>query len=88
MKVGFITSEYPHLKVKYAAGIATSIKNLAVVLAKKGNDVTVFVYHQEVSEVLIEQGVEIHLIKKPPDKISSGFIKASKVCFTSYCFLY
>ena len=43
MKIGFITPEYPHPKVKFAAGIATSIRNLALALVKKGVDVTVFV---------------------------------------------
>ncbi|WP_298494613.1 glycosyltransferase family 4 protein [uncultured Algibacter sp.] len=64
MKIGFITSEYPHPQVKFAAGIATSIKNLAVALVKKGIDVTVFVYHQNESCVVYDEGVEIHLIKK------------------------
>ena len=64
MKVGFITSEYPHPKVSHAAGIATSIKNLAVTLVKKGVEVTVFVYHQKENAVVIENGVEIHLIAK------------------------
>ena len=64
MKVGFITSEYPHPKVSHAAGIATSIKNLAVSLVKKGVEVTVFVYHQKENAVVIEDGIEIHLIAK------------------------
>ncbi len=64
MKVGFITSEYPHPKVSHAAGIATSIKNLAVTLVKKGVEVTVFVYHQKENAVVVENGVEIHLIAK------------------------
>ncbi|AXT20745.1 glycosyltransferase [Flavobacteriaceae bacterium AU392] len=63
MRVGFITSEYPHSKVKHAAGIATSIKNLAITLAKRGVDVTVFVYHQETSEIFIDENVEVHLIQ-------------------------
>ncbi len=63
LTVGLITSEYPHPKVKHAAGIATSIKNLAVTLVKKGVSVIVFVYHQDVDEVVIAEGVEIHLIK-------------------------
>lgn len=73
MRIGFITSEYPHPTVKHAAGIASSIKNLAVVLAKQGNDVTVFVYHQEVSEVITDQGVEIHLIKKETFKFFTWY---------------
>lgn len=64
MRVGLITSEYPHPQVKFAAGIATSIKNLAITLVKKGVDVTVFVYHQKESTVVHDEGVEIHLIKK------------------------
>ena len=75
MKIGFITSEYPHPQVKFAAGIGTSIKNLAVALVGKGLDVTVFVYHQEKSEVLHDEGVEIHLIKKETYKF-----------FTWYCY--
>ena len=36
MHIAYITSEYPHPQVSHAAGIATSIKNLAVTLVKKG----------------------------------------------------
>ena len=63
MTVGLLTSEYPHPKVKHAAGIATSIKNLAITLVKKNVKVFVFVYHQDVNEVFSSEGVEIHLIK-------------------------
>ncbi len=64
MHIGLITSEYPHPKVSHAAGIATSIKNLAIALVKKGVTVTVFVYHQNVNEVFDDNGVSIHLIEK------------------------
>ncbi len=73
MRIGLITSEYPHPKVKFAAGIATSIKNLAVTLVKKGVDVTVFVYHQEASTVVHDEGVEIHLIKKESYKLFTWY---------------
>ncbi|WP_452224255.1 glycosyltransferase family 4 protein [Lacinutrix chionoecetis] len=63
MHIGLITSEYPHPKVIHSAGIATSIKNLAVALVKKGVEVTVFVYHQNEADVIEDQGVNIHLIK-------------------------
>ena len=63
LTIGFITSEYPHSRVKYAAGIATSIKNLAVSLVKKNVKVVVFVYHQDVNEIIKAEGVIIHLIK-------------------------
>ncbi|MCF7560311.1 glycosyltransferase family 4 protein [Sabulilitoribacter multivorans] len=64
MKIGFITSEYPHPSVKHAAGIGTSIKNLAVNLVKKGVKVTVFVYHQNENNIVEDEGVTIHLIAK------------------------
>ncbi|WP_282121842.1 glycosyltransferase family 4 protein [Algibacter mikhailovii] len=63
MRLGYITSEYPHSKVKHAAGIGTSVKNLCVALARKGNDVTVFVYHQDQDAVFVDEGVTIHALK-------------------------
>jgi len=73
VKIGFITPEYPHPKVKFAAGIATSIRNLALALVKKGVDVTVFVYHQRESEIVYDEGVEIHLIKKQTYKFFTWY---------------
>ncbi|GAA4815413.1 glycosyltransferase family 4 protein [Litoribaculum gwangyangense] len=64
MRVGFITSEYPHPRVSHAAGIGTSIKNLAVALVKKEIGVTVFVYHQKEDAVIKDGDVIIHLIAK------------------------
>ncbi|MCB4808716.1 glycosyltransferase family 4 protein [Tamlana sp. 62-3] len=64
MKIGFITPEYPHEKIAHAAGIGTSIKNLAMALVKKGVAVYVFVYNQKASEVFNDKGVEIHSIAK------------------------
>lgn len=63
MHISFLTPEYPHEKVFHAAGIGTSIKNLAEALAKEGIKVTVFVYGQKTQEILIENEIEIHLIK-------------------------
>jgi glycosyltransferase involved in cell wall biosynthesis len=73
MKIGFITSEYPHPKVKHAAGIATSVKNLAVALVKKGVEVTVFVYDQKESGIVHDEGLEIHLIKTERYKFSTWY---------------
>jgi len=64
MHIGYITPEYPHPEVSHAAGIATSIKNLANSLVKQGVRVTVFVYHQSKDAVIEAEGVTIHLIKK------------------------
>lgn len=63
MTIGFITSEYPHPRVKHAAGIATSVKNLAVQLVKNKVRVIVFVYQQNEDAIIESEGVEIHLIK-------------------------
>ncbi|WP_370215028.1 glycosyltransferase family 4 protein [Mesoflavibacter profundi] len=64
MHVGLITSEYPHPEVNHAAGIATSIKNLAVTLVQQNVKVTVFVYHQSKDAIIQSEGVTLHLIKK------------------------
>ncbi|KAA5822431.1 glycosyltransferase family 4 protein [Algibacter amylolyticus] len=74
MHIGFITPEYPHPKVKQAAGIATSIKNLVVVLVSKGVNVTVFVYHQNKSEVFKDEDVEIHLIPSKKYKLFTWYL--------------
>lgn len=73
LSVGFITSEYPHPKVNHAAGIGTSIKNLTISLVNKGIDVTVFVYHQDKDVVFLDEGVEIHLIKKVRYKLFTWY---------------
>ena len=74
MTIGFITPEYPHAKVKNAAGIATSIKNLALALTKKGVKVTIFVYHQNKDEVFLDDTVEIHLIKTKSYKLFTWYL--------------
>lgn len=62
MHIAFLTPEYPHSRVLHAAGIGTSIHNLAMALVEQGVAVTVFVYGQKESAVLKENGVGIHLI--------------------------
>jgi len=73
MHIAYITSEYPHPQVSHAAGIATSIKNLAVTLVQKGIAVTVFVYHQEADTVIEDEGVTIHLIAKKKYRLLSWY---------------
>jgi len=63
MKLAFLTPEYPHEKIKHAAGIGTSIKNLVTALVNKGEEVTVFVYGQDKGEIFEENGVSVHLIE-------------------------
>lgn len=73
MRIAFLTPEYPHERVHYAAGIGTSIKNLVVALVKKGIRVSVFVYGQSETAVLEEEGVKIHLIKAQKYKAFGWF---------------
>ena len=74
MHIAFLTPEYPHKKISHAAGIGTSIKNLALALVKKGCEVTVIVHSQKESDVFEDDGVNIHLVE---DK---------KYCFTKWFF--
>ena len=62
MHLAFLTPEYPHEKISHAAGIGTSIKNLAVALVKNGCAITVIVYGQKEDTVFVEDGVNIYLI--------------------------
>ncbi|NGY37460.1 glycosyltransferase family 4 protein [Flavobacterium sp. XN-5] len=62
MHIAFLTPEYPHYKVHHAAGIGTSIKNLAQALVQQEVKVTVFIYGQKQSEVFEEKGISFHLI--------------------------
>ncbi|PBJ13835.1 glycosyltransferase family 4 protein [Flavobacterium sp. ACN6] len=63
MNIGFLTPEFPHEKIAHAAGIGTSVKNLAGALSKKGCKITIFVYGQKTQEVISENGINIHLIE-------------------------
>jgi L-malate glycosyltransferase len=73
MHIAFLTPEYPHPKVLNAAGIGTSIKNLAHSLVKNGCKVSVFVYGQENQVVEEQEGVTIHIIKSVDYKIGKWF---------------
>lgn len=83
MHIAFLTSEYPHDKVAQAAGIGTSIKNLANALKKNGEEVTVFVYGQKVQEVIIENGIKIHLLKNKKYRLLGWFFH--RKCIQDYC---
>lgn len=74
MTIGYITSEYPHEKVNTAAGIGTSTKNLAVELAKKGVKVFVFIYNQNLNDAFVDNGVNIHLIKRKTFKYFGWYL--------------
>lgn len=73
MHIAFLTPEYPHEKVRHAAGIGTSVKNLAVALVQKGVKVSIFVYSQKEMLVLEQDGITIHLIPHKKYKFFSWF---------------
>jgi glycosyltransferase involved in cell wall biosynthesis len=73
MHIAFLTPEYPHSKALTAAGIGTSIKNLAHSLVKNGCKVTIFVYGQDNQLVEEQEGITIHLIKGINYKIGKWF---------------
>lgn len=62
--IGFITSEYPHVKCSSGGGIATTTRNLAIALIHQGVAVSVFVYGQEKDEIFEDNGIKIHTIKQ------------------------
>ena len=63
MHIAFLTPEYPHKKISHAAGIGTSIKNLAVALVKENCKVSIIVYGQNKSLVFEDEGVVIHVLE-------------------------
>lgn len=83
MHIAFLTPEFPHAKVAHAAGIGTSIKNLTTALVKEGVSVTVLVYGQQTQEIIIENGVVIHLIKNRKYKLLGWFFHRKHI--ESYC---
>ncbi|WP_394775072.1 glycosyltransferase family 4 protein [Flavobacterium sp.] len=83
MHIAFLTSEYPHEKVAQAAGIGTSIKNLATALKNDGEEVTVFVFGQKNQEIIVENGIRIHLIKNKTYKFFGWFFHRKHI--ENYC---
>jgi L-malate glycosyltransferase len=74
MHLGFLTPEYPHPKTNSAAGIGTSIRNIATALAKKGIKVSIFIYDQTTDEIFTEDGVKFHLIKQRKYKFLGWYL--------------
>ncbi|MCF6279725.1 MAG: glycosyltransferase family 4 protein [Flavobacteriaceae bacterium] len=62
MHIAFLTPEYPHKKIANCAGLGTSIKNLASELIKLHYKVSVFIYSQDTSEIVDDNGIIIHKI--------------------------
>ncbi len=63
MHIAFLTPEFPHQELNHAAGIGTSVYNMALSLVKKGIKTSVVVYSQERNNTFDFQGIRIHAIK-------------------------
>ncbi|MWB94523.1 glycosyltransferase [Flavobacterium sp. GA093] len=83
MHIAFLTPEFPHEKISHAAGIGTSIKNLTDALVRKGMNVSVFVYGQKFQEIIVENGITIHLIKNKKYRFFGWFFHRKHIQY--YC---
>ncbi|WP_423818451.1 glycosyltransferase family 4 protein [Salinimicrobium sp. TIG7-5_MAKvit] len=63
MHIGFLTPEYPHPRSGPAAGLGTSIKNMATALVENGIKVSIFIYNQQEDDIFSENGIKFHFIK-------------------------
>ena len=79
MKIAFLTSEYPHSKTGFAAGIGTSIMNLSKGLISNGHEVIVVVYGQDKDEKFIENSITFYKIKNIKFKGFSRLFTQKKI---------
>jgi starch synthase len=79
MKIAFLTSEYPHPKTGFVAGIGTSIMNLGKGLLKEGHQVTVVIYGQDKDERFEESGIVFYKIKNTKLKGFSRILTQKKI---------
>ena len=74
MHLAFLTSEYPHPRTTPAAGIGSSIRNMATALAKRGTKISIFIYGQQQDEIFSEEGIKFHLIKQREYKLLGWYL--------------
>lgn len=79
MKIAFLTSEYPHPKANFAAGIGTSIMNLSTELVNQGHQVSVILYGQNNDEAFLDNGIEFYKIKNIKFKGLSRYLTQKKI---------
>ena len=63
MKIAFLTPEYPHLKMKNAGGIGTSIFNLSKALSALGHEISILAYGQDEDLYFVEDDIHFFKIK-------------------------
>lgn len=79
MKIAFLTSEYPHPKTNFSAGIGTSIFNLCSGLMSQGHEVTIVLYGQDQDEFFTENGISFYKIKNVKLKGFSWWLTQKKI---------
>jgi glycosyltransferase involved in cell wall biosynthesis len=79
MKIAFLTSEYPHSKANFAAGIGTSIMNLAKGLQQLGHEITVVIYGQDQDETFVDNGITFYKIRNIKFKGFSWWLTQMKI---------
>jgi starch synthase len=79
VNIGFLTPEYPGSTTGSSGGIGTGIKNLALALVEKGEEVSIFVYGQNKDEVIVENGVRIYRIRNVTFKRISWILMRKKI---------
>ncbi|MDI9257664.1 glycosyltransferase family 4 protein [Flavobacterium sedimenticola] len=79
MKIAFLTSEYPHPKANFAAGIGTSIMNLANGLQQLGHEITVVIYGQDQDETFTDSGIAFYKVKNVKFKGLSRYLTQKKI---------
>ncbi|MGL2966832.1 glycosyltransferase family 4 protein [Flavobacterium sp. XGLA_31] len=79
MKIAFLTSEFPHPKMKSSGGIGTSILNLSKGMTQTGNEVVILVYGQDKDDYFVENGIGFYLVKNPKFKGLSRILTQKKI---------
>lgn len=64
MHIGFLTPEFPHPETGKSAGLGTSIKTLAHSLVQNGIQVSIFIYGQNKSMMVEDEGLKLHLLEE------------------------
>ncbi|WP_159023060.1 glycosyltransferase family 4 protein [Formosa sp. L2A11] len=73
MKIGFIAPEYPHFKIKQAAGLGTSIGNLVEALSQQGHAIYLFIYGQDQDDYFVENSIHFYLIADVSYRVGKWF---------------
>ena len=79
MNIAFITPEYPHKNLKPAAGLGSSIKNLASVLAQAGHSIIVFVVFQNEENVFYDDGIKVISISRKGYKFFGWYLERKHI---------